>query len=452
MSRREVELLAKGERLLESLKLKAEAARAAAEQAQLQLLIERAREGEPAPLKAWLDARDPAALAKSAPQNAAVVSSDRTETSEPAGWDSATGQALLAASRQRLGLELQASTSPSQEPAVQKSAAPKSKASRQVLAAVTNVLGDERLQPASQGKSRLAGVVASILAHVLLLVLLAVITLKLPADTAGLSLESASADAIEPVMEVVQEVETELPDAEEVSDAREPIIDASDSLSDIQANTSETLEQVSSSMPSSSATAAMSATAAASSGMPTGAAASFFGAAVGGNNFCYVIDASGSMRGGPWQAAKLELLKSLASLRPGQRYYIICFNRTLSPMALDGLEPESSSVYATPENLQKTRQWIETIEIGIGAPPNKALEYAIELEPDAIYLLSDGVTKVDVAEFLREINQVESLFGDTQIRVPIHPIAYYSLEGQTLLRQIAAENNGKFVYVPDPTK
>ncbi len=160
----------------------------------------------------------------------------------------------------------------------------------------------------------------------------------------------------------------------------------------------------------------------------------------------------GKHAGRALQAAKFELLKSLASLKANQRYYIVCFNRDLSPMVLDGPEPEPSSVYATPENLQKTRRWIETIEIGIGAPPNKALEYAIELEPDAIYFLSDGVTKVDVAAFLREINQVESLFGDSQVRVPIHPIAYYSLEGQALLRQIAAENRGQFIYVPDPTK
>lgn len=492
MSRRDAELLAKGDRLLESLKLRAEAARAASEQSQLQLLLDRARVGEAAPLKAWLDAQEPADARRDAPvqlgQDVEGKSAERIAASKSLGWDSAEGKALLAASLMRLGLESQSrEAAPKAEPATlpavdakdggsskrearpgkskpataksdpqkpkrQEPVARRTKANQQVLQAVANVLGDQQLQPASQQKSRLAGVIASILAHVLLLVVLAVITLKLPADSAGLALESASVDAAEPAVEIVQEVESELPDAAEASDASQPVIDASDSLSEIQTNASEAIEQISTKMPGSSATSVMSATAAASSGMPSDAAASFFGAAVGGNNFCYVIDASGSMRGGPWRAAKFELLKSLASMKPNQRYYIICFNRTLSPMTLDGIEPEPSSVYATPENIQKTRQWLETIEIGIGAPPNKALEYAIELEPDAIYLLSDGVTKVDVAEFLRETNQVESLFGDTQIRVPIHPIAYYSLEGQTLLRQIAAENKGQFIYVPDPTK
>lgn len=40
------------------------------------------------------------------------------------------------------------------------------------------------------------------------------------------------------------------------------------------------------------------------------------------------------------------------------------------------------------------------LRIAPGAPPNKALKLAIEREPDAIYLLTDGDTKVDVAEFL----------------------------------------------------
>ncbi|HBE68665.1 MAG TPA: hypothetical protein DDW52_11015, partial [Planctomycetaceae bacterium] len=131
---------------------------------------------------------------------------------------------------------------------------------------------------------------------------------------------------------------------------------------------------------------------------------------------------------------------------------VIFFNRKLSPMVLDGTEPASTFVYATPENLAKTRRWIETVDIGIGAPPNNALEFAIELEPDAVYLLTDGVTKVDVAAHLQEINRTESLFGEPRVLTPIHPIAYYSLEGQQLLRRIAAENNGKFIYVPDPRR
>jgi hypothetical protein len=36
--------------------------------------------------------------------------------------------------------------------------------------------------------------------------------------------------------------------------------------------------------------------------------------------------------------------------------------------------------------------------------------------------------------------------------VPIHAIAYHSLDGQQLLRQIAEENKGQFHYVPAPRR
>ncbi|GAB5403528.1 MAG: hypothetical protein Aurels2KO_17590 [Aureliella sp.] len=547
-------LLDRSRRLLESLTLKAEAARAEAEKAQLQFLVAQAEAGDCKPLQAWFDGHalkqhaleqneEPEAAAASAEEVSGPVAEPKSAAdgrgqsadsrSHVGGWDSEQGRAWIAASRARLGLaesapgsaesgsaasdhggrdagdklrhdlrdsvESRASASSSQkraeselrrsEGAIAKkapdpksaasrpaspsptanAASPNSKASvakasgsnaevsdkprvrREVLAAVSDVLGDEQTEASGTKRSKLAGIAASVIVHLLLLVLLAVITLKLPTDGAGLALQSVSSPESETVMEVVQEVSTEVPQSSESDSVVEPVVDAADSFSGIQADVADSLGQVEMQTPAAAASSIMSATSSASS-MPSGEAASFFGAAAGGNNFCYVIDASGSMRGGPWQAAKFELLKSLASLQPNQRYYIICFNRELSPMVLDGPGPEPSSVYATPENLQKTRRWIETIEIGIGAPPNKALEYAIELEPDAVYFLSDGVTKVDVAAFLRGVNQVESLFGESQVRVPIHPIAYYSLEGQSLLRQIAAENAGQFIYVPDPTK
>lgn len=81
-----------------------------------------------------------------------------------------------------------------------------------------------------------------------------------------------------------------------------------------------------------------------------------------------------------------------------------------------------------------------------------ALKLAIEREPDAIYLLTDGETKTDVAGFLRKENRTSDFVSGEQVTVPIHSIAYYSLLGETLMRQIAAENKGKFIYVPKPGK
>ncbi|GIW99612.1 MAG: hypothetical protein KatS3mg111_2945 [Pirellulaceae bacterium] len=109
-------------------------------------------------------------------------------------------------------------------------------------------------------------------------------------------------------------------------------------------------------------------------------------------------------------------------------------------------------LYATEENVKHAQRWLQTLEVDVGAPPIKALELAISLEPDAIYLLTDGVTTVDVAGYLREVNRVHDLIYGEQVKVPIHTIAFYSMDGQALLRRIAQENNGQFVYVPDPRR
>ncbi len=181
--------------------------------------------------------------------------------------------------------------------------------------------------------------------------------------------------------------------------------------------------------------------------------ATFYGAAASGNCFCYIIDGSGSMRNGPWDAAKAELLKSLATLKEKQRFYIIFYNCELSAIPLPGEQtPAPAALYATPDNLTHTRRWLDTLRIDRGAPPNDALELAISKEPDAIYLLTDGATTVDVPRFLRDSNRINDLIFGEQVRVPIHTIAFYSLDGQSMLKQIAAENAGQFIYVPNPRR
>ena len=182
--------------------------------------------------------------------------------------------------------------------------------------------------------------------------------------------------------------------------------------------------------------------------------ASFFGAGAGGNSFCYVIDGSESMRGGPWESAKRELLRSLATLKENQRFYVIFFNKEVHAIPRVGeTEPSSTALYATPENLMHATEWIEALRIAPGAPPDNALEMAIELELDAIYFLADGATKRDVCELLRTKNRTADFISGDQIRVPIHTIAFYSPEaGRKLMQRIASENKGQSVYVPDPRK
>ena len=205
------------------------------------------------------------------------------------------------------------------------------------------------------------------------------------------------------------------------------------------------------------------------------AAANFFGLQADGNIFCFVVDCSGSMRGEPFQATKLELLKTISQLKPNQRFCVFFFSQKLFPMSLESpaLESQPSesqpsesqplaaamvaeenmrpvAAYATPENFVRLQRWMETIPIGNGGPPNQALKMAIELEPDSIFLLTDGVTRSDVAGYLQKTNRQEDEFEGPQVRCPVHTIGFYSRDGEGLLQRIASENGGQYRYVPNP--
>ena len=301
---------------------------------------------------------------------------------------------------------------------------------------------------------RSRGLVASAIFHGLVAILLALMTLKLPPPPASLAFESSVSDALE-TFELSEPLEViSPPDAPDTLPTPPLAIDASESLPELSNNLVSSMTNNIASPTAHLAAGAMAAVRAGSanpSAMPS--ESSFFGAAASGNYFCYVIDSSGSMRGGAWESAKSELLRSLATLKPNQRFYIIFFNAELQAIPLPGeREPASSALYANPENLQHARRWIDSVKIDKGASPLAALRLAIDLEPDAVYLLTDGVTSVDVPKAVREFNRVQDLINGEQVKAPIHAIAYYSLKGEQLMKRLATENNGQFIYVPDPRR
>lgn len=429
----------RGEAMLAFLTQSAAAARAEAQAAELRWLLAQARRGQPQQLEQWLAQQPPPAP---------------TLTS----WEQ-----LRSAARQRLSAgyhrELQAAPA-GETPAISPTVSatqkqPSNKAARHR----DSVTSSRRARRQPRAKHKWPGVVLSGAAHGLLALLLALTTLRLPAPPAHLQLETATVTEPSEILELSPTEEpapTNAPtEPTSVAELHSEVI--LDDLADM-------LQTANSSQPLFSSPAAVNAsTTAATLTSATlthvsltqvlEATGSFFGAAASGNSFCYVIDGSGSMRGGPWEAAKLELLKSLRSLTSKQRFYVIFFHREVRPVTEPGeVAPAARLLYATPENLQHVDRWLDTLNIDRGGPPNDALELAISKEPDAIYLLTDGVTSSDVVGFLRRTNRTQdAIFGD-QVRVPIHTIAFYSLEGQELLRRIAADNAGNFVYVPPPAQ
>lgn len=181
----------------------------------------------------------------------------------------------------------------------------------------------------------------------------------------------------------------------------------------------------------------------------------FFGSKATGNTFVYVVDSSPSMRrDGAFEAAKDQILRSLTSMKPKQRFHVSFFGGELESMTFRGQATETGPIPANPENLSKTMEWIGRIKIQKdGRPPIDALQAAIAMQPDGIFLLFDGDTKVDNwTAKVREMNQSKDFLSDGGPTVPIHVIHFFRDEFEKSMRTLASENNGTYRFIPRPQK
>jgi len=179
--------------------------------------------------------------------------------------------------------------------------------------------------------------------------------------------------------------------------------------------------------------------------------AEFFGSKAVGNRFVYIVDASPSMRRDrAFDAAKEEILRSLRSMKPKQRFAILFFGGTLETLELDPGEKIDQPQSATPENIEKAVRWLAKITIQKdGKPPIDAVKSALELQPDGIFLLFDGDTKLDNwTQIVRRVNTSDGLLSDGGTKVPIHVIHFFRDEFQRSMQRLAEENAGSYRFVP----
>lgn len=175
--------------------------------------------------------------------------------------------------------------------------------------------------------------------------------------------------------------------------------------------------------------------------------ASFFGAEAHGDRFVFVIDSSGSMRGPRWIALCNELMRSLRTLSPEQEFYVISFDALAHPM-FGTLPPKGKFLKASPDNVKKLGRWLNSVQLGSNTFPSTAVGIAMRLEPDAIFLLSDGEIRDSTLADLRIWNRVKGDDGEEKAKVPIHTVLLHSSEGYATLDAIASENEGSFTPVP----
>ncbi len=174
-----------------------------------------------------------------------------------------------------------------------------------------------------------------------------------------------------------------------------------------------------------------------------GEPASFYGISATGQSFVFVVDRSMSMDGQKWLSAQTELIRSISELSTEQSFFVNFFNHESTPIFnLKG--KRERLLVASPEEIEKAREWIYEIGPFGNTSPIDSMKQALRLNPDVIFLLSDGIFRDGTLEYLRSHNQDR---GTGKPNIVVHTIAYGDQAGAALLEQISIENGGKFKIV-----
>jgi hypothetical protein len=167
-------------------------------------------------------------------------------------------------------------------------------------------------------------------------------------------------------------------------------------------------------------------------------AGDFFGVKLKGARVVYVVDRSSSMAGPRFHAATAELIASIKSLRKVHKFYVFFFSDGTFPMG-NPKSPPANLKAASSKNIAECVRWVSNLSASGGTNPLGAMKQAIDLKPDAIFLLTDGDFPEGVVDEIRKSNN-----GSTVINT----IAFIEESGGPRLKRIASENRGEYRFVP----
>jgi hypothetical protein len=169
-----------------------------------------------------------------------------------------------------------------------------------------------------------------------------------------------------------------------------------------------------------------------------------FGIEAEGATFVYVFDRSASMsepKNRPINAAKEELLKSLEPMERVHQFYIVFYNE--APRMFQPGGEKGKLVFANDDNKEAAKKFVNAIAPEGGTNHRAALDVALKIRPDVIFLLTDGDAEDDLtAHDLERIDKVNN--GISQI----HVIQFKGdFPTGPNLQKLAKENRGEFKSV-----
>ncbi|MCM2374524.1 VWA domain-containing protein [Aporhodopirellula aestuarii] len=123
----------------------------------------------------------------------------------------------------------------------------------------------------------------------------------------------------------------------------------------------------------------------------------FFGSKFAAINNVFVIDNSNSMTRGRFETALIQLMLTVNQLTPKQRFYVIFYSDTAYGMMHPNTVP--NLVAATPRNKALLANWLDTVPLCLRTNGKKAIQIALDLKPDVIYVLGDGAFTDGAAQY-----------------------------------------------------
>lgn len=171
-----------------------------------------------------------------------------------------------------------------------------------------------------------------------------------------------------------------------------------------------------------------------------GGSASFFGTGGKGQRFAFIVDISGSMsNGSKFETAMRELASSIDRLPDFAYFNIALFESKIvtPPMQTGWLRARKPVV-------RQVVRWLGTVEPNGGTEPRNAFLqiFALDVRPDVIFFLTDGIFNDITLEELGALNARGK-------RVVMNVIGFGAPGevDQSLLRSIASQSGGQYRFV-----